>query len=259
MDNCIIPHSFNNEAIFQLSEDFVIGGKLIPRTYCNGTQMCKANNKRWSNYAQNKSSIAYWDGLSLDTGKPVSSLVITILGTPDGDASLQGTWVHPDIAMDLSQWISVPFRIWANRSLRAIIVGDFDALTEEAKIIQLKLREQWQTIRDASKEAFWTLGDAIKNYILRHPERSDKFRLFVFSNCQDCVNRGLFGKDASIIREELGVKNLLRDHYGQVSLKRIDLIQSLAAASIVHRDINPLDAVRSALEMYRFEVINYKD
>jgi hypothetical protein len=259
MENYIIPHSFNNEAIFQLSEDAVIGGKHVPATYCNATQMCKANNKRWSNYAQNKSSIAYWEGLSLDTGIPVSSLVVEILGTPDGDPGLQGTWVHPDIAMDLSQWISVPFRIWANRSLRAIIVGDFNALNEEAKIIQSQLREQWQSIRNASKEAFWTLGDAIKHYVLKHPERSEKFRIHVFSNCQDCLNRGLFGKDASAIRQELGVKDLLRDHYGSVSLKRIDLIQSLAAASIVHRDVNPLDAVKSALDTFKFEIISYKD
>lgn len=117
--------------------------------------------------------------------------------------------------------------------------------------------ELWTKARVAAKEAFWTLGDAIKAYKLAHPEKSENYHRFVYSNCQDCINRKLFGKAASAIREELKVADLLRDHYGQVALKRIELIQSLAAANIIHRNIEPLEAVKSALEMYGFEVIDY--
>lgn len=119
--------------------------------------------------------------------------------------------------------------------------------------------EAWTKARIKSKEAFWNLGDASKAYSLNHPERSEEYHKFLYCNCQKAVNRGLFGKTAVEIREELGVKDLLRDHYGERALRRIDLIQSLASASIVHRDIEPLAAIKGALEMYNFEVIDYKE
>lgn len=275
----MIPHVFGDFFIFQTAEDTVIAGRLIPKGYCNLTHILKAasaetgKNKQWTKYFKTEGAQEFLEELANQNGfcvieNPVvlkcttpqplglQPLIIVIQG---GSPHEQGTWGHLEVAIHLACWCCPKLAVWSVKSLRAVIEGDFQALTEEAYIAQLNLQKQWQSIRDSSKEAFWTLGDAIKSYILKHSERSDKFRLFVFSNCQDCVNRGLFGKDASTIREELGVKDLLRDHYGQVALKRIDLIQSLAAASIVHRDVNPMDAVRSALEMYKFEVINYKE
>lgn len=46
-------------------------------------------------------------------------MVVSIKGGNDKES--QGTWVHPEIAIDIAQWVSVEFRIWANRTLRNIV------------------------------------------------------------------------------------------------------------------------------------------
>lgn len=120
-------------------------------------------------------------------------------------------------------------------------------------------RQTWLKNRQKSKEAFWSLGDATKVYKDVHPERSQEYHAFIYCNCQKAVNKGLFGKSASEIRMELGVTDLLRDHYGEAALRRLDLVQSLASANIIHRDIEPLQAVKDALAMYNFEVMDYRE
>ena len=51
--------------------------------YVNATAMCKANGKQWNDY---------W---RTETGIPVSSLCLSLKG-----GSYQGTWVHPQVAVD---------------------------------------------------------------------------------------------------------------------------------------------------------------
>ncbi|MCG6134709.1 MAG: KilA-N domain-containing protein [Nostoc sp. LLA-1] len=81
--------------------------------------MCHANKKSWGHYKERKSTKAYWTALSNDIGIPISSLIIEI----DGYGNSQGAWIHPEIAIDLAQWVSVEFRIWANRTLMKVIMG----------------------------------------------------------------------------------------------------------------------------------------
>lgn len=41
-------------------------------------------------------------------GIPISELVQSLRG---GDASMQGTWVHPQVAINLAQWLSPEFAV----------------------------------------------------------------------------------------------------------------------------------------------------
>ncbi|WP_414587044.1 KilA-N domain-containing protein [Scytonema sp. PCC 10023] len=66
----------------------------------------------WSDYKL-KSITEYWQGLETDIGIPISSLILEI----DGFGDEQSTWVHPEIAIDLGAWVSVPGRIWVNRAI----------------------------------------------------------------------------------------------------------------------------------------------
>lgn len=118
-------------------------------------------------------------------------------------------------------------------------------------------RQAWLIERQDSKDAFWEIGKAIKAYKERHPELSSDRKQWLYSNVQNNINRGLFGKAAKTIREELGVKNLLRDSYGRKSLRRIDHIQSLAASLIEEEDIDPCLAVQQALDSFKYKSIGY--
>jgi len=114
-------HNWNGSAITQLSTFAKIGKFDIPAGYVSATEMCKACGKQFNDYARLDSTKTYWGALSIETGIPVSNLVISIKGR--GDKIEQGTWIHPEIAIDLAQWVSVDFRIWANRTLRQVMTN----------------------------------------------------------------------------------------------------------------------------------------
>ena len=76
--------------------------------FVNATALCKAAGKTVHDYIRLNSTTEFLNALSLDTGIPVSSLTITFKGTP---AELQGTWVHPKVAIHLGQWCSPKFAV----------------------------------------------------------------------------------------------------------------------------------------------------
>ncbi|MDA8172826.1 MAG: KilA-N domain-containing protein [Nitrospiraceae bacterium] len=83
-----------------ISREF--GGEIIQQRavdgYINATAMGKASGKKINDYGRLSTTKEFLVELSSETGIPVSELVITIKGGPP---ALQGTWVHPDVAIHL--------------------------------------------------------------------------------------------------------------------------------------------------------------
>ena len=77
--------------------------------YLSATDMCKANNKEWSNYKQNNQTkeflIALEDDLKNNDVKPLIDTIMIGLN------EFRGTWVHPRVATHLALWISNAFFI----------------------------------------------------------------------------------------------------------------------------------------------------
>ena len=94
----IIDRKAENEIISQRVTD----------GYVNATAMCKAVGKRWSHYFENITTKAFIQELSSVVGIPANGLVQTITG---GIPHLQGTWVHPQVAIHLAQWLSPKFAV----------------------------------------------------------------------------------------------------------------------------------------------------
>ncbi len=80
--------------------------RRIADGYVNATAMCKANKKRWSDYRESDRCQLYLDALSQTTEIPVFDLIQSRQGHGGG------TWVHPQVAVDLARWISAPFAVW---------------------------------------------------------------------------------------------------------------------------------------------------
>jgi len=76
--------------------------------YVNATAMCKANGKRWKDYRESDRCRHYLDALESVAGISVHALVESRSGGAGGG----GTWVHPQVAVDLARWISAPFAVW---------------------------------------------------------------------------------------------------------------------------------------------------
>jgi KilA-N domain. len=94
----LIPHAAEGSIIYQRPTD----------GYINATAMCKAAGKRWNDYSVLNTTKPFLEALSAETGIPVSGLAHSQKG---GDVRLQGTWVHPQVAINLAQWCSPAFAV----------------------------------------------------------------------------------------------------------------------------------------------------
>ena len=94
----LIPHKVGHEIIQQRAKD----------GYINATAMCKAAGKLWADYRRLKITGEFCVALSSDMGIPITELIQSFTG---GNPQLQGTWVHPQVALHLAQWLSPEFAV----------------------------------------------------------------------------------------------------------------------------------------------------
>jgi KilA-N domain len=95
----LIPHRVGHEIIEQRAKD----------GYINATAMCKAANKNWFDYRRQRTIDPFLGVLATETGIPASELIQSLRG--GGNLSLQGTWVHPQMAIHLASWLSPEFAV----------------------------------------------------------------------------------------------------------------------------------------------------
>jgi len=131
--------------------------------------MCKAANRRFYDYARIGPTQAFITELSSETGIPGSVLIQSVKG---GAANIQGTWVHPQVAIHLAQWLSPRFAVqvskWVHewlsgsstpqtqrmpyhlrryvRNQRNVPVGHFSVLVEMMQAIIAPLEDQGYTL-----------------------------------------------------------------------------------------------------------------
>jgi hypothetical protein len=98
----LIPHKVAESVVDQRSAD----------GYINATAMCKAGDKLIADYGRLGTTQAFLTELSADMGIPITGLVQTVRG---GEPGLQGTWVHPQVAIHLAQWVSPKFAVQVSK------------------------------------------------------------------------------------------------------------------------------------------------
>lgn len=76
--------------------------------YINASALCKAANKLWADYRRLGHTNDFLTALAADMGIPISELVHSVKG---GDSNHQGTWIHPQVAIHLAQWLSADFAV----------------------------------------------------------------------------------------------------------------------------------------------------
>ncbi|MGJ3499913.1 p28-like protein (plasmid) [Piscirickettsia salmonis] len=94
----VIQHSIDQSIIDQRATD----------GYVNATALCKAGGKKLNDYQRLSTTKSFLDKLSSVTGIPVTGLIEVRQG---GIPELQGSWVHPKVAINLGQWVSADFAV----------------------------------------------------------------------------------------------------------------------------------------------------
>jgi len=80
--------------------------------YINATAMCSAAGKLFAHYLENKQTKNFLGALQADIGIPISELVQVMKG---GNPHLQGSWVHPQVAINLATWLSPEFAVQVSK------------------------------------------------------------------------------------------------------------------------------------------------
>lgn len=108
----LIPHKVENKLIHQRAID----------GYVNATAMCNAVGKKLNDYTRLLVTKAFLIELSRSTGIPVDLLMHTVM---DGPNDGRGTWVHPDVAINLGQWCSPKFAVAVSKWVREWVTNKF--------------------------------------------------------------------------------------------------------------------------------------
>lgn len=105
-----IRHEEDNAIIYQRHED----------GYVNATAMCKVAGKRWYDYSRLGVVKEFVSELTADTGIPADLLMKKII---TGENEIRGTWIHPDLAVNLAMWLSPKFAVKVARWVREWVNG----------------------------------------------------------------------------------------------------------------------------------------
>ena len=109
--------------------------------YVNATQLCQAGGKKFSHWFSLDTTKELIKELSADAGITASGLVETNRG--GNNKSDQGSWIHPDLSIQLAQWISPKFAIQVSRWVRTLfnkgsVEIDLNLLREKERDIRIK-------------------------------------------------------------------------------------------------------------------------
>ena len=103
-----------------------VDGEVIPQRprdgYINATLLCQRAGKLFGHYFTNKQTKLFIEALSADIGIPISGLVQVLKGGDNKHS--QGTWVHPQVAIHLAQWLSPKFSVQVTKWVFDWISGD---------------------------------------------------------------------------------------------------------------------------------------
>lgn len=94
--------------------------------YINATEMCKAGNRIFANWRRLDSTNELINVLASNIGCSEDKIMEVKTGRHGG-----GSWIHPDIAMQLAQWISPTFALIVSRWIRELAVTGYLSLGHE--------------------------------------------------------------------------------------------------------------------------------
>ncbi len=171
--------SINNVDIISRMED----------NYINATQLCQAGNKKFS----------HW--FSLDTTKQLIKILESNAGIPALDlvqvnkgGNHYGSWIHPDLAIQLAQWISPEFALQVSKWIRTLFTDgnvsiEIKLLEEKNKELQLK-DEKIKLLEDTFNKKQKRTDYPGKNviYIVTSKDNKNK-RIYIIGKAKNLKNR----------------------------------------------------------------------
>lgn len=232
----------------QAREDITLrNGVVIPKGYCNATQMCQNNGKRLNNYMRLSGTKELIGWLQKSADSDLSQRVL--IPIEGGTYWEQGTWVHPDIAIDVAMWLNIEFRLWAIRAIQGVLNGTYEADPEELRKSAERGRKLWLQIREDGIMARNNFTDRIKEIMEadgRYGQVDPRERGFEFAKVTNAVYKLVFGMDADQLKKLFNcAPETPRNYLSRPCLKAIEFAEDVVA-KFIQNGHQPLDAVKAA-------------
>jgi KilA-N domain len=234
--------------------------------FINGTAMCVAHDKKINAWFRNQDTLDLFVALALDLDpnfncensrnldisrlsasnytKIFVGLVISKSGSPETGG---GTWLHPDLAVQLAQWCSKPFALQVSRWVREWMTSAYNPIQLEADADRVQMRDN---LKDKKRLEF---TGQVKAFL----EAAGEYKpgtpntIMEFKKAHGKLNRLLTTETAEEMRErlekELGrpvkEKELLRDYFPITDLANYASLCQAAANEMAANGTSPLKAI----------------
>jgi len=234
--------------------------------FINGTAMCVAHGKDISDWLKTDDTwelvVALADSLNLDalpikdhkSGNSVftrvsasyPTLIVVKRGAPEAGG---GTWLHPDLAIQLAQWCNKSFALQVSKWVREWITSAHSPTGLEMDKDRIAIRDEVKDVRRVA------LTNQVKSFLQKAGQYnpSSKETVIFFGRVHNEVNLVITGEKAIEMRarleSHLGFKiseqELLRDYFPIVSLSDYAAVCQ-AAANNMEQGMQPINAIRLA-------------
>jgi len=149
--------------------------------------------------------------------------------------SVQGTWIHKDLAIKYAEWLDPEFSIWVSQKINELINNGV----------------AWNEIRKTTKMDYKPLIIAIEKYIM--PKYSTMDENTIKGKIANYINLRVMGQKAKDIREAKEIKEneLTRDYFENLELSQIEKVQVFAEILITQLDIYDFQTLSDKIEKYK--------
>lgn len=255
-----ISHYVNNVNVEQRVKD----------GFVNATAMCVAHRKKLDSWFRtidtlelflaldntiNNTNLKYSD-LSISSlqeltatryAKRFPKLIIVKRGSPNNGG---GTWLHPDLALQLAQWCNKKFALQVSKWIREWLTKDisFDSVSTDLE----QEYYLWCQRHDIRIELKDTLRVELMTAVVDYAQANYLSPYRLCSEVHDVMNQRIQGYRARDIRELGGLPlgDLIRDYFDAKSLVMYSAINKLARNNILDKQQHPIEAVQNACDDY---------
>ena len=104
------------------------------------TNLCKAGGKQYGDWNRLGKTKEFLKVLSNETGILISELIQVVYG---GNYKFQGTWTHPQVAINIAQWISPEFDVQVSKWIYQLsLTGKVELKAEKTSAELLKIQQE---------------------------------------------------------------------------------------------------------------------
>jgi KilA-N domain len=273
----MVPRSVNGIVVEQRVTDGFI----------NGTAICVAHSKDFTQWFRTKETLEIFCALFSDIteiSNPVNlqnldisklsaikyvemfpGLLVSKRGSPQTGG---GTWLHPDLAIQLAQWCSPAFAIQVSRWVREwMMTAQNPVNLQQDDIDRIVFRD---TLKD---EARLRMTSQVKVYLEQIQKYDDKkYSGMFFAKVHDLINTVITTETSKQMRyrisqmlgKEVSQQELIRDYFPPMMLQRYISVCEASANLMIQENLHPLTAVERAKEIvlpanYEAKIIDFSE